>query len=174
VLGLGFKMIKQGPEKGAYYHRFFIKNIPDLCTKMNTTKKQKQINLQNITSASSDPSRSDSSIKTSSSAPGPDAAVYSSSVFNASQNGFPQADAARAESILSALHNNPAADPLLFPNRLGAGDASFVSAYNNCTSNRAEDTPLLLLLNESTTDQQVAHKPLTLHILVVRYSPQMD
>lgn len=129
----GFETITQGPDKGSIYNRFFIKNIPDLCTRMIRQK---------IKGASSDPS-SDSS-KTSSSAPGASTDAAISSAFNASHNGFPQVDAARAESILNALRNNPG----LFPNILGAGDASLfgkglreagVSAYNNGASSISED-----------------------------------
>lgn len=127
----GFETITQGPDKGSIYNRFFIKNIPDLCARMIRQK---------IKGASSDPS-SDSS-KTSSSAPGALTDAVNASAYNASQNGFPQADAARTESILNALRNNPG----LFPNVLGTGDASLfgtrlpeagVSAYSKGASNRS-------------------------------------
>jgi hypothetical protein len=126
----GFETINRGSDKGAIYHRFFIKNKPDLCARMTRQK---------IKGPSSDPS-SDSS-KTSSSAPG----TLSDSV-DAWQNGFPEANAVRAESILNALRKNQG----LFSNSLGASDASLfgkgfpaeagVSAYNTGASSRAEDT----------------------------------
>jgi hypothetical protein len=131
----GFETITQGPDKGAIYHRFFIKNIPDLCARMIRQK---------IKGASSSDPSSDSS-KTSSSAPGALTDAVNASVFNASHNGVPQAEAERAESIRNALRHNPG----LFPNRSGAGDdASLfgkglpeagVSVYNNGASSRAEE-----------------------------------